>query len=218
MADNNTENNVVVDNNTLQTNTPATQEQNTTPAQPAVKTFTQEEVNRIAAQEKNEGRKSVLNKYGLTEEQLAAIAPILNPQKQAAAQAVVAPSIDMEMARRVLVAEAKSELALSGVRNDAVEDMVLLVTAELKPDDYKLDDIKERIKQIKTRHAGSFATQTTVESGTTTQTNTSGTGGNFAGNTQTTTTAAKSIGDGNPGSIGKMLAEKKLKQNGRTAK
>lgn len=188
------------------------QAQPTVPAQPAAKTFTQDEVNAIAAREKNEGRKSVLNKYGLTEEQLSGIAQVLNPTASPAGAAQQPQAVDnTETLRRLLIAETKAELAISGVKADAVEDMATLVTARLKLDGYTKEDIQNAVKEIKTRHSASFGIQTNIEPGAagvgTNNIGTGGTGGNFAGNAQT----PRATGAGESGGLGKRLAARRPK-------
>lgn len=164
------------------------------------KTFTQEEVNAIAARQKDEGRQAVLKKYGLTEEQLEQIAPILNPKS-----AVEPPAQhdNTEMLKRVLIAETKGELAIAGVKADAVDDMVTLVSSRLNPADYTADAIKEAIKDIKARHVSSFASQTNMATGAV------GTGNNLAAGATNNQKADGKTVFGEPGALGRMLANKK---------
>lgn len=196
---------------------PAQNQQNAAPAQnqepPAQKMLTQEQVNAIAAREKAEGRKAILNQYGLTEEQLAAISQVIKPQEQQAAT----PAVNPETMIRLLKSEAKAELAVAGVRADKVDAMITLVTDKLDVNNYTQDQIKEAIKDVKTMFAESFTTQTNIDNNQNTGgTASTGTGGNFAGNNQTTQTANNSGGGfGDPESIGKLLAERKIGKKGK---
>lgn len=194
-------------------------QQNVTPPQnqepPAQKMLTQEQVNAIAAREKAEGRKAILNQYGLTEEQLAGIAQIIKPQEQQQGAAVT-PAVNPETMIRLLKSEAKAELAVAGVRADKVDAMITLVTDKLDVNNYTQDQIKEAIKDVKTMFAESFSTQTDLndnKSGN--KNNATGTGGNFAGSNQAAQGASNGSGGfSDPESIGKMLAERKIGKKG----
>lgn len=186
-----------------QTNTERQQQQQSEQTtQPAEKVFTQKEVNEISARQKKEGSQALLNKYNLTEDQLEGIASILAPKTEVKQEPVQTAQQERENLVRIMKAEAKGELAIAGVRAETVDDMILLATANLDPETYTEDELKEAIKSVQSRHPSNFSTQTDLQPGSK-----GGTGSNLAGNKQV---ANGGTSYGEPGSLGRKLAKGKL--------
>lgn len=164
--------------------------------------FTQKEVNEISARQKKEGSQALLNKYNLTEDQLEGIASILAPKPETKVESVQTMQQERESLVRIMKAEAKGELAIAGVRAETVDDMILLATANLDPETYTEDELKEAIKSVQSRHPSNFSTQTDLQPGSK-----GGTGSNLAGNKQV---ANGGTSYGEPGSLGRKLAQGKL--------
>lgn len=178
------------------------QQQSEQTTQSTEKVFTQKEVNEISARQKKEGSQALLNKYNLTEDQLEGIASILAPKKEVKQESVQTMQQDRESLVRIMKAEAKGELAIAGVRAETVDDMILLATANLDPETYTEDELKEAIKSVQSRHPSNFSTQTDLQPGSK-----GGTGSNLAGNKQV---ANGGTSYGEPGSLGRKLAKGKL--------
>lgn len=136
-----------------------------TPAQPAEKTFTQSELNDIAARQKKEGREAVYKELGIPKEKFDLLKTILSGD-EVSGTPPNAPSgnvvDDLRMKTQLLESQARAELALNGVKQEAVDDMQTLVVAGLDVTDYTLEQIKEKVKLIQQRHTNSFGQQTTV--------------------------------------------------------
>lgn len=185
-----------------QTNIDNQQQQNEQTNQQQERTFTQKEVNEISARQKKEGSQALLNKYNLTEDQLEGIASILAPKTEVKQESAQTMQQERESLVRIMKAEAKGELAIAGVRAETVDDMILLATANLDPETYTEDELKEAIKSVQSRHPSNFSTQTDLQPGSK-----GGTGSNLAGNKQV---ANGGTSYGEPGSLGRKLAKGKL--------
>lgn len=129
----------------------------TEPKPKAPKTFTQEEVNRIATTEKKQGRQAILKELGITEEQAKAMAAVLNSNNQDPTPPPAQNNELAEMQQRLIMSEIRSELALEGVKSGAADDMGKLVLSELDITSYTPEDIATVVKDVKTRHQGSFS-------------------------------------------------------------
>lgn len=119
------------------------------------KTFTQDQVNRMMAREKNQGRNAVYNELGIDPKDTKAVAQFkafLESQKTEEQKAAEAESADRvkqaENERRVAVAEAKAEAMMMGVKPQYVEDAVTLVLARLGED----TDTKTLLGELKTKY------------------------------------------------------------------
>lgn len=185
-----------------QTNIDNQQQQNEQTNQQQERTFTQKEVNEISARQKKEGSQALLNKYNLTEDQLEGIASILAPKTEVKQESAQTMQQERESLVRIMKAEAKGELAIAGVRAETVDDMILLATANLDPETYTEEELKEAIKSVQSRHPSNFSTQTDLQPGSK-----GGTGSNLAGNKQV---ANGGTSYGEPGSLGRKLAKGKL--------
>lgn len=119
------------------------------------KTFTQEQVSRMMAREKNQGRNAVYNELGIDSKDTKAVAQFkafIESQKTEEQKAAEAESANRakqaENERRVAVAEAKAEAMMMGVKSQYVEDAVTLVLARLSED----TDTKTLLGELKAKY------------------------------------------------------------------
>lgn len=123
------------------------------------RTFTQAQVNRMMTKEKNQGRNSVYKELGIDPKDSKAIAQFkafIEAQKtdeqKAAEQQAEANNKAAENERRVVIAEAKAEAMMMGVRLQYVDDVVTLALAKMTDG----DDIKTVLGEMKTKYAAWF--------------------------------------------------------------
>lgn len=126
------------------------------------KTFSQEQVSRMMAKEKNQGRNSVYNELGINpkdEEQIKAIKAYIESQKtdsQKAAEKVLAENAALKEAEeKVRIAEAKAEVMMLGIKTQFVDDAVTLALAKTTDD----RDIKSVLAEFKTKYPVWFETE-----------------------------------------------------------
>lgn len=120
------------------------------------KTFTQAQVNRMMAKEKNQGRNSVYNELGIKpgdKKILAMIKSFIESQKtdeQKAAEAEQSSNKELEEAnRKVIIAEAKAEAMMLGIKKQYVEDAVTLVIAKIENEEA---DAKTALGELKSKY------------------------------------------------------------------
>ena len=120
------------------------------------KTFTQDQVNKMMAKEKNQGRNSVYKELGIDpkdEKQVAAVKEYLENQKtdaqKAAEKEMENNSKIQEAEQRVRIAEAKAELMTLGIQPQYVDDAVTLALSKTSDDD---SDIKSILTELKTKY------------------------------------------------------------------
>ena len=118
------------------------------------KTFTQEQVNRMMAKEKNQGRNAVYNELGINPKdakQIESLKAYLESQKtdvqKEAEKQIAADAAIKEAEERVKLAEAKAEAMMLGIKSQFVEDAVTLALS--KSDDR---DIKSILSEFKTKY------------------------------------------------------------------
>lgn len=150
------------------------------------KTFTQEQVNRMMAREKNQGRSAVFNELGIDpkdEKTLAMVKALINSQKSDEQKRLETETEEKnklaEANHRALVAEAKAEAMQLGVGAQYVDDIVTLALSKLTED----SDLKTIIGEFKTKYPVWFNNSDNDGSGTkdgkgknSTNTGTKGTG------------------------------------------
>ena len=116
------------------------------------RTFTQDDVSRMMAREKQQGRNAAFNELGIDPNDTATmnlIKTILEAQKQQE-EPPVAPSAELiEAQHRADIAEAKAQAMMLGANPQYVDDIVTLATAKLSESgdtDYKavVDGIKSK--------------------------------------------------------------------------
>lgn len=119
------------------------------------KTFTQEQVNKMMAREKNQGRSAALRELGIEpkdSKMVAMVKALIESQKtdeQKAAEKDAETQTKMnEAEQRAQIAEAKAEAMMLGVKTQYVEDVVTLALAKMTED----SDLKTIIGEFKTKY------------------------------------------------------------------
>lgn len=117
------------------------------------RTFTQEDVSRMMAREKQQGRNAAFNELGIDPSDtntMSLIKTILEAQKQQQ-DPPVAPSQELlEAQHRADIAEAKAEAMMLGASPQYVDDIVTLATAKL--DVAGETDFKSVLESLKTKY------------------------------------------------------------------
>lgn len=126
------------------------------------KTFNQEQVNKMMAKEKNQGRNAVYNELGINpkdEKQIEAIKAYIESQKtdaqKATEKALAEEKALKEAEDRVRIAEAKAEVMMLGIKTQFVDDAVTLALAKTSDD----RDIKSVLAEFKTKYPVWFETE-----------------------------------------------------------
>lgn len=131
-----------------------------------VKTFTQEEVNRMMAKEKREGKLSVLKELGVEDvknakEGLKKYQEYLNAQKteaqraQEEAQRLAEEKAELE--KKALMADIQVSALKSGIKADFLDDAIILAQSK-KTDNTTYEDIFNELKQTYPNFAGTATT------------------------------------------------------------
>ena len=127
------------------------------------RTFTQDDVSRMMAREKKQGRNSVYNELGIdpddtrTNELVKALTgsqkKLDNTQQQESTTSVVNDELSQkleEAEHRAIIAEAKAEAMMLGVKSQFVDDVVTLASAKIAESG---GDFKTIIGEMKTKYA-----------------------------------------------------------------
>lgn len=128
----------------------------------AEKTFTQEQVNKMMAREKNQGRAAALRELGIDPKDskaMAMIKALVDSQKtdeqKAAEKAAEDNKKQQETERRAIVAEIKAEAMMLNAQPQFVDDLVALVVNKMGDgDDAK--DVKSIVSEYKTKYPAWF--------------------------------------------------------------
>ena len=119
------------------------------------KTFTQDQVTKMMAREKNQGRAAALKELGINPKDTKAIAMVkalIDSQKTDEQKAAEKESENQtkvnEAEQRAQVAEAKAEAMMLGVKTQYVDDVVTLALAKMTED----SDLKTIIGEFKTKY------------------------------------------------------------------
>lgn len=119
------------------------------------KTFTQDQVTRMMAREKNQGRNAVYKELGIDPKDTKAVnmfKAFIESQKTDEQKAVEKESENQakvtEAEQRAQVAEAKAEAMMLGVKPQYVDDVVTLALAKMTED----SDLKTVIGEFKTKY------------------------------------------------------------------
>ena len=128
-----------------------------------VKTFTQEQLNRMMTKEKRQGRASAFNELGINPKDHKAIEKIKaliegakTPEQKTVESSLKESEAIREAERKAVIAEAKVEAMRLGVQPQYVDDAIILVTANMGDG----DDIKTLIGELKMKHPGWFESET----------------------------------------------------------
>lgn len=120
------------------------------------KTFTQDEVNKLAAREKRQGVNSVYKQLGIDPKDKKAVAmfkAIVDSQKSEEQKRLENQNeSDQKIAeaeKRAMEAETKAELMMAGVQSQYVEDAMTLAMARISED----QDAKTVISELKTKYS-----------------------------------------------------------------
>lgn len=120
------------------------------------KTFTQDEVNKLAAREKRQGVNSVYKQLGIDPKDKKAVAmfkAIVDSQKSEEQKRLENQNESnqkiAEAEERAMKAEIKAELMVAGIQSQYVEDAMTLVTARISED----QDAKTVISELKTKYS-----------------------------------------------------------------
>lgn len=126
------------------------------------KTFSQDQVSKMMAKEKNQGRNSVYNELGINpkdEKQIEAIKAFIESQKtdaqKATEKALAEEKALKEAEDRVKIAEAKAEVMMLGIKTQFVDDAVTLALAKTSDE----RDIKSVLAEFKTKYPVWFETE-----------------------------------------------------------
>ena len=119
------------------------------------KTFTQDQVNKMMTREKNQGRNAVYKELGIDPKDTKMVnmfkafieSQKTDDQKAAEKESENQTKIN-EAEQRALVAEAKAEAMMLGVKSQYVEDVVTLALAKMSDD----SDMKTIIGEFKTKY------------------------------------------------------------------
>ena len=130
-------------------------QQQTAPA----KTFTQEDVNKMMAREKNQGRSSALKELGIDPKDTATIDEIKKlleskkPESQKLAEQQIEHQNKIQAAeQRAFLAEVKAGIMLAGANPDYIDDVIAIVTAR----ETNSENLTETVEAVKTKYPAFF--------------------------------------------------------------
>lgn len=119
------------------------------------KTFTQDQVTRISAREKSQGRAAALKELGIDPKDAKTLADVKafldgrkTDEQRAAEQRSQEQAAVAEAEKRAAIAEAKAEAMMMGVKPQHVDDLVTLALAKMSDD----SDLKTIIGEFKTKY------------------------------------------------------------------
>ena len=119
------------------------------------KTFTQDQVTKMMTREKNQGRNAVYKELGIDPKDTKMVSmfkAFVESQKtddQKAAEEEARNQTELnEATQRAVIAEAKAEAMMLGVKSQYVEDIVILALAKMTED----SDLKTIIGEFKTKY------------------------------------------------------------------
>jgi hypothetical protein len=168
-----------------------------------IKTITQDELSRIAAKEKRQGRNAVLKELGIDpkdsqafEKAKAMIEGTKSNEQKAVEKKVGESTAVQDAERRAMLAEAKVEAMRLGVQPQFVDDAITLIMAKAE----ESDDLKTLLVELKIKYPGWFSADENSD-GNKNATGQKGTGSSVKPN------GSKSI-DGN-GIVERLAAQRK---------
>jgi len=128
------------------------------------KLFTQTQLNRLLAQEKKDGRRSVLTQLGVSEDNATDVLTQFNAfmdakrkkeqeENKGNTESQAQQNRELqELKREMFIAKSQTEALKLGVKTDYVEDVVTLAIAKFKDG----DDMKTVLTEIKEKHKNFF--------------------------------------------------------------
>ena len=120
------------------------------------KVFTQAQVSKMMAKEKKQGRTSVYNELGIDasdEKTISLFKAFAKSQKESESEKEKEKTPDVSgMEHRLMIAEAKAEAVIMGVRPQYVEDAITLVSSKLSKD----SDLKTILGELKVKYPSWF--------------------------------------------------------------
>lgn len=163
------------------------------------KTFTQEQVSKMMAREKSQGRNSIMKELGIDpndENALSKLKDLINSQKTDDEVHVEEDNLANELAQKLLIAEAKAEALQMGFKEEFVDDVVVLSTNAAND----IDGIKTKLVEVKSKYPAFMKTKESEEQ------ESKGTGSNVSPKKSTKTEGDKSIGK-------RLAAQRKASSN-----
>lgn len=134
----------------------------TKPEESSEKTFTQEQVNKMMAREKSQGRNSILNELGIDPkdtEAIESLKAIVDSQKTDEQKAAEQDREADELAYRLLIAETKAEALQMNFKEEFVDDIVILATAGAA----EINDVKAKLNEVKDKYPNFVKTKESEE-------------------------------------------------------
>lgn len=132
------------------------------------RSFSQEQVNRMMTREKNQGRAAAFKEMGIDPKDTNMVKmfqAFVNSQKsdeqKAAEKDIEAQNKQAEMEQRALMAEAKAEAMMLGVKSQYVEDAVTLALSKMSDD----TDLKTVLGELKEKYSLWFESDDDSEKG-----------------------------------------------------
>lgn len=120
------------------------------------RSFSQEQVNRMMTREKNQGRAAAFKEMGIDPKDtkmVKMLQALVDSQKsdeqKAAEKDIEAQNKQAEMEQRALMAEAKAEAMMLGVKSQYVEDAVILALSKMSDD----TDLKTVLSELKEKYS-----------------------------------------------------------------
>lgn len=135
-------------------------------AKKSERTFTQEQVSKMMAKEKNQGRNAVFNELGIdpndgkmVELVKSLIASQKSEEQKAAEQQAQNAAKLAEAEAKAQQAECKAEAMVLGAKPEFVDDVIVLAMAKMSDD----SDFKTIISEIKTKYPNFFGADTSSD-------------------------------------------------------
>lgn len=117
----------------------------------STKTFTQEQVNRMMAAEKRQGKNSALRELGIDPKDKKAIGLIASIVKASATEEEEADGqVSKEVEDRLFIAETKAEVMQAGIKSQYVDDIVILLKHQVES--IEGSDLKTLISDMKKKY------------------------------------------------------------------
>lgn len=170
------------------------------------KTFSQEQVNKMMAREKSQGRAAALRELGIDPKNSKAIAALQSILKNNFSDNDNSEKAIAETEKRANIAETKVEIMKQGISPKYVDDAVVLVMSRL--DEYGAD-LSTVVKELKTKYPEweeSKETSKKEDKNSNNSVGQKGTGSSIKNN-------AKEDEKNKSGSVGARLAAQRKKQN-----